>query len=290
MASEAGIPAVICNGTGPGTLRRGRGRRRVGTRFAAQAGRDVELQALAQIREAGRGPDRRRRRRRRGSCARAARACCRSASPRSTGSFEAGDAVDVAERGRADRQRASATTPPRELAQVIGMKTDAGPRACSRTPPTRSSTATASSCSRRRPAPSYPVPMAVRPRPASPRPAPPRSGRRGRWRAPRPRPRTPPWRRPRGCSRSARAEILEANAADLADERAAGLTEALRDRLTLTAGAGRGDGRGRARRRRARRSGRRGARTQDAGQRASTCARSGCRSGSSPSSTRRART
>jgi glutamate-5-semialdehyde dehydrogenase len=32
------------------------------------------------------------------------------------------------------------------------------------------------------------------------------------------------------------AEILEANAADLADERAAGLTQALRDRLTLTAG------------------------------------------------------
>jgi glutamate-5-semialdehyde dehydrogenase len=31
------------------------------------------------------------------------------------------------------------------------------------------------------------------------------------------------------------AEILEANAADLADERAAGLTDALRDRLTLTA-------------------------------------------------------
>jgi glutamate-5-semialdehyde dehydrogenase len=31
-------------------------------------------------------------------------------------------------------------------------------------------------------------------------------------------------------------EILEANAADLADERAAGLTQALRDRLTLTAG------------------------------------------------------
>lgn len=30
------------------------------------------------------------------------------------------------------------------------------------------------------------------------------------------------------------AEILEANAADLADERAAGLNQALRDRLTLT--------------------------------------------------------
>ena len=34
---------------------------------------------------------------------------------------------------------------------------------------------------------------------------------------------------------SAPSEILEANAADLADERAAGLSEALRDRLTLTA-------------------------------------------------------
>ncbi len=31
------------------------------------------------------------------------------------------------------------------------------------------------------------------------------------------------------------AEVLDANAADLADERAGGLTEALRDRLTLTA-------------------------------------------------------
>src|SRR6185295_16741431 len=31
-----------------------------------------------------------------------------------------------------------------------------------------------------------------------------------------------------------KAEVLEANAADLADERAAGLTQALRDRLTLT--------------------------------------------------------
>ena len=31
-------------------------------------------------------------------------------------------------------------------------------------------------------------------------------------------------------------EVLEANAADLSDDRAAGLTEALRDRLTLNAG------------------------------------------------------
>ncbi len=43
------------------------------------------------------------------------------------------------------------------------------------------------------------------------------------------------------------AEVLEANAADLADERAADLTKALRDRLALTRRAGGGDGRGRAR-------------------------------------------
>ena len=42
------------------------------------------------------------------------------------------------------------------------------------------------------------------------------------------------WRRLLGCWVSGSAEILEANAADLADERAAGLTQALRDRLTLT--------------------------------------------------------
>ena len=38
-----------------------------------------------------------------------------------------------------------------------------------------------------------------------------------------------------GLLRERSAEVLEANAADLADERAAGLTQALRDRLTLTA-------------------------------------------------------
>ena len=67
--------------------------------------------------------------------------------------------------------------------------------------------------------------------------------RRGRWRARRPPPRTRRWRRSRGCSTNEVEAVLEANAADLADERAAELTEALRDRLTLT-GAGRGDGRG----------------------------------------------
>src|SRR5687768_6455615 len=38
-----------------------------------------------------------------------------------------------------------------------------------------------------------------------------------------------------GLLRERSEDVLAANAADLADERAAGLTEALRDRLTLTA-------------------------------------------------------
>ena len=63
------------------------------------------------------------------------------------------------------------------------------------------------------------------------------------------------------------AEILEANAADLADERAAGLTEALRDRLTLSEERIAAMADGRAGGRRARRPGRRGARAQDAGER-----------------------
>ncbi len=50
----------------------------------------------------------------------------------------------------------------------------------------------------------------------------------------RPRSRTLRWRRLLGCLGSGRAEVLEANAADLADERAEGLTAALRDRLTLS--------------------------------------------------------
>ena len=60
------------------------------------------------------------------------------------------------------------------------------------------------------------------------------SGPRARWR-----PRTPTrsrgrWSGSRSCSSERADDILEANAEDLADERAAGLTDALRDRLTLT--------------------------------------------------------
>ena len=54
MASEAGIPATICDGTGPGPrCRRGGGRRR--HPFRRPAGQGLELQALAQVRQAGTG-------------------------------------------------------------------------------------------------------------------------------------------------------------------------------------------------------------------------------------------
>ena len=63
MASEAGIPAAICNGTSAGTLPpRPRGEP-VGTRFAATGLEGLELQALAQVREAGSRPADGRRRR-----------------------------------------------------------------------------------------------------------------------------------------------------------------------------------------------------------------------------------
>ena len=64
MASEAGIPAVICNGTTGGTLAAAAQGARVGTRFSAQAGKALELQALAQIRQADPGRAGRGRRRR----------------------------------------------------------------------------------------------------------------------------------------------------------------------------------------------------------------------------------
>ena len=82
------------------------------------------------------------------------------------------------------------------------------------------------------------------------------------------------------------ASILEANAADLADERAAGLTTALRDRLALSEAriAAMAEGVRASPRSRTRSARSSSARPWRAG---STCARSASRSGWSPSSTRR---
>ena len=55
MASEAGIPSVICDGTRPGSLARRGGRRGGRNPVRRPGGEVVELQALAQICEAGAG-------------------------------------------------------------------------------------------------------------------------------------------------------------------------------------------------------------------------------------------
>ena len=53
MASEAGIPATICNGTSAGHACRCRGRRSDGDAFRRAERKASELQALAQVRQAG---------------------------------------------------------------------------------------------------------------------------------------------------------------------------------------------------------------------------------------------
>ena len=85
------------------------------------------------------------------------------------------------------------------------------------------------------------------------------------------------------------ADVLEANAADLADERAEALTPALRDRLALSEERVAAMAEGCAP---LRRSPIPLARSWSTGhwRAGSTCARSGCRSASSRSSTRRGRT
>ena len=116
------------------------------------------------------------------------------------GSFEAGDAVEVASDGETIGKGITDYSS-RELQRVIGMKSaqvrELLPHAADEVDPPRPL----------RPAlsrPQLPFADGRDRRPPSPRAAPPRSAPRGRWRAPRPRRRTPRWRRPRGCSKSAR--------------------------------------------------------------------------------------
>ena len=191
--------------------------------------------------------------------------------------------------------RGSPTTPPRELAPGDRDEDRRGPRACCRTPPTRSSTATASSCSSRacEPAGLPQLPLSdgrdhdqsvaeyLRRREA-------RGARAGE-------------RVDRGQERGAGGDRAAARGAHRRrssrrtpptspTSAPPGLTEALRDRLALTPErvAAMADGRAG----RSPRSTTRSARSSNARRwpAASTCARSGCRSGSSPSSTRRGRT
>ena len=124
MASEAGIPSVICNGTRAGTLAAAAGGEAVGTRFAAQAGKASSFKLWLKYAKPARGRvtvDE--------GAARVLRESGSSLLPVGItaveGEFEAGDAVEVAVDGVGRSARGSSTTRRASWRQVIGLKSDA---------------------------------------------------------------------------------------------------------------------------------------------------------------------
>ncbi len=121
MASEAGIPAVICNGTKRGTLSAAAGSEPTGTRFAAQPGKAPSFKLWLKYAKPARGrltvDD---------GAARVLRERGSSLLPvgvvEVAGDFKAGDAVEVAVDG-AVLGKGIADYASHELSQVIGMKT-----------------------------------------------------------------------------------------------------------------------------------------------------------------------
>jgi glutamate 5-kinase len=120
MASEAGIPAVICNGTTQGTLREAAAGESCGTRFAAGEGRTSSFKLWLKYAKPARG--------RLVVDAGAARVLRESGSSllpvgiaAVEGNFEAGDAIDVASDGKTIGRGISDYSS-RELARVIGMQ------------------------------------------------------------------------------------------------------------------------------------------------------------------------
>jgi glutamate 5-kinase len=120
MAGEAGIPAVICNGTSPGTLAAAAAGETVGTRFAAQGGKAPSFKLWLKYAKPSRGTivvdD---------GAARVLRESGSSLLPVGIaaveGEFEAGDAVDVVGAGVAIGKGVTDYSA-RELSQVFGMK------------------------------------------------------------------------------------------------------------------------------------------------------------------------
>jgi glutamate 5-kinase len=123
MASEAGIPSVICDGTRPGSLLAAAGGEGVGTRFAAQAGRSSSFKLWLKYAKPAQGRvtvD--------GGAARVLRESGSSLLPVGItaveGEFEAGDAVEVAIEGSV-LGKGIVEYSARELGQVLGLKSDA---------------------------------------------------------------------------------------------------------------------------------------------------------------------
>jgi glutamate 5-kinase len=122
MASEAGTPAVICNGTEPGTLRRAAAGEAVGTRFSARPGKASSFKLWLKYGKPARGAigvDQ--------GAARVLREHGSSLLPvgiaEVRGSFEVGDAVEVVADGETIGKGISDYSS-RELSRVIGMKTE----------------------------------------------------------------------------------------------------------------------------------------------------------------------
>jgi len=122
MASEAGIPAVICNGTKQGTLLAASAGEACGTRFAAGKGRTSSFKLWLKYAKPARGRlivD--------AGAARVLRERGSSLLPVGIaaveGSFEAGDAIDVASDGKTIGKGISDYSA-RELQRVIGMKSE----------------------------------------------------------------------------------------------------------------------------------------------------------------------
>jgi glutamate 5-kinase len=120
MAGEAGIPAVICNGTKAGTLTAAAAGEPGGTRFAAQRGRESSFKLWLKHAKPARGRivvDE--------GAARVLRESGSSLLPvgivELDGDFEAGDAVEVAAAGTVIG-KGIADYSARELARVLGMK------------------------------------------------------------------------------------------------------------------------------------------------------------------------
>ena len=121
MASEAGIPAVICNGTTPGTLRGGRRRGRSAPASPPGPARPRASSSGSSTRSRPTGGSR--------STTGAARVLRESGSSllpvgitAVEGDFEAGDAVEVAADGAVDRQGDRQLLVRRAVARIKGMK------------------------------------------------------------------------------------------------------------------------------------------------------------------------
>jgi glutamate 5-kinase len=121
MASEAGIPAVICNGTEPGTLTAAAAGEPCGTRFASQEPKSSSFKLWLKYAKPSRG-----RLRVDDGAARVLRESGSSLLPVGIvdvyGSFEAGDAIDIAGDGETIGKGITDYSS-RELQRVIGMQT-----------------------------------------------------------------------------------------------------------------------------------------------------------------------